>query len=223
MNRSLLFAVIMSAFAMSQGAGAGVIYGDIAGNTNSSGWGVGPGGGVNNYVAEGFTMTGAYNLQSVDILLSQFHTNPGSTLALSIFSNNAGVPGTDQYDLATNISIPLSGSAADVNLTGTGSFLLSPGVTYWLELYATNPSSATGSDAVWDGAVAVSTFAIVAPTGVGATEVGQRRTFGSGTSTSELRTAFQLNGILVPEPSTLVLGLFAASAFGALAIRKRRA
>ena len=168
------------------------IYGDIAGgNQVFSGYGIGPGGGTNNYIAEGFTMTNYYDLQSVDIILSQFQPQAGSNFALSIFSNGPGnVPGTDLYDLSTNISIPTSGSPATVNLTGTGHFLLNNNTTYWLELYATNPSSPIGSALQWDGVYTPNFSGFATPTGPGATEVGQIRTFSGGVTTSELRRRF---------------------------------
>jgi PEP-CTERM motif len=200
---------------------AALIYGDIAGgNQVGSGYAVGPGGGINNFIAEGFTMTGSYNLQSVDVILSQFQTNPGSNIALSIFSDNGGAPGSDLYDLSTGINIPLSGSPATVNLTGSGSFLLNAGTTYWLEMYATNPSSQTGTTAQWDGEFTPTVSGFATPSGPGAIEVGQQRTFSGGTTTSELRTAFQLNGVTtVPEPSTLTL--LALGAVG-LAVMRRQ-
>lgn len=208
MTKSIYAGVFtLIAAAVSQFARADVIYGDIAGgNQIFSGYGMGPGGGVNNYIAEGFTMSANYNLQSVDIILSNFQSQAGSNFALSIFSNGPGnVPGTNLYNLSTIISIPTSGTPTTVNLTGSGSFLLSAGATYWLELYATNPSSPVGSTLQWDGAYTPTFSGFATPTGPAAVEVGQRRTF-AGTTTSELRTAFQLNGVPVPEPSTLTLG-----------------
>ncbi len=214
-QRSLIALAVLAVFAgpllYAPTAGASLIYGDIAGgNQVFSGYGMGPGGGINNYIAEGFTMTGNYNLQSVDIFLSSF-------------SDNAGVPGTDLYDLATAISIPLSGTPADVNSAGTGSFTLTAGMTYWLELYATNPSSATGDTAQWDGEFTPTLSGFAIPTGPGAVEVGQRRTFSGGTRTDELRTAFQLNGVaIVPEPSSfalVALGLGVLTGFG---LRRRQ-
>jgi hypothetical protein len=219
----IVVAFVASVLAMSQRARAVDIYGDIAGgNQVGSGYEIGPGGGVNNAIAEGFTMTGSYNLQSVDVILSQFLTNAGSNIALSIFSDIAGVPGTDLYDLSTGISIPLSGSPATVNLTGTGSFILNAGLTYWLEMYATNPSSQTGTTAQWDGEFTPSSSGFATPTGPGATEVGQRRTFSGGTTTSELRTAFQLNGVSVPEPSSIVLAAFGFAGLAAWGWRWRK-
>ncbi len=191
------------------------IYGDIAGNIVGSGYGMGPGGGVNNFIAEGFTMTGTYNLQSVDIILSLFSSAQGSNFALSIFSDNNG-PNTDLYDLSTNVT-GSAGAPADANFTGSGSFILNAGTKYWLELYATNPASQTGSTLQWDGEFSqiTPTTVFATPSGPGATEIGQLRTFSGGVTTSELRTAFQLNGVLVPEPSSLILlGLSGLSLFG---------
>ena len=220
MKRFIAAIFLIVTIAYSMPANADDIYGDIGGtNQIFSGYGLGPGGGVNNYIAEGFTMTGSYNLQSVDVNLSQFQAAAGSNIALSIFSDNAGVPDSDLYDLSTNISVPSSGSPVSFNFTGSGSFILNAGTTYWLEMYATNPSSGTGTTVQWDGAV-TSSFGIATPTGPGATEVGQRRTFGGGTSTTDLRTAFQLNGVsVVPEPSTITL--FSIGALGLLFARRR--
>lgn len=216
-----LFVAVLSILT-SRAVLADAIYGDIAGgNQVFSGYGMGPGGGTNNYIAEGFTMTNYYDLQSVDIILSQFQSQAGSNFALSIFSNGPGnVPGTDLYDLSTNISIPLSGSPATVNLTGTGHFLLNNNTTYWLELYTTNPSSQTGSTLQWDGEYTPNFSGFATPTGPGAIEVGQIRTFSGGVTTGELRTAFQLNGVAVPEPSTVILAMLGGLAL--LAIQRRR-
>jgi len=126
MKSTLLCTVMTSALVMSQEASAGVFYGDIAGNSVASGYEVGPGGGVDNAIAEGFTMTQSYNLTSVDIFVSSFAAGTGSNLALSIYSNNgSNNPGTDLYDLSTNVT-----GNGQLNFAGTGSFLLSAGTTY---------------------------------------------------------------------------------------------
>jgi hypothetical protein len=204
---------------MSLTARAAVIYGDIAGNTAFSGFNVGSGGGVNNAIAEGFTMTGKYNLQSVDIILSNFTPGTGSNLALSIYSDAGNKPGVDLYDLATNIVIPASGPPTQFNFTGTGSFILNAGTKYWLDFYATNPASATGNEVTWVGESGT-------PIGPGATEIGQERSVGAGNppsgppSTTELRTAFQLNGVAVPEPVSIVLAGVASMLGLVLAARR---
>lgn len=213
----LLMVIVASTFRVAHGVA--LIYGDIAGgNQVFSGYTLGPGGGTNNFIAEGFTMTGSYNLQSVDVILSNFQTSAGSNIALSIFSDIGGAPGSDLYDLSTSINIPLSGSPATVNFTGSGSFILNAGTTYWLNMYATNPSSQTGTTTEWDGEYTPTLSGFATPTGPIATEVGQRRTFLFGsTSTNELRTAFQLNATAVPEPSTLAL-----LTLGGVGLRMRR-
>lgn len=220
--------VVLSILGMSQGAAATLIYGDIAGGNNVfSGYNLGPGNSSNNSIAEGFTMTQSYNLESVDLYLSQFLPQAGSDIALSIYSNNGGNnPGTDLYDLSTNITLAVNGPVTQVNFTGTGSFSLTTGTKYWLVLYATNPASPTGSNVEWDGEYKPDFSAPAVPAGPGATEVGQLRSIGSGNppsgspSTSELRTAFQLNGSPTPEPSSLLLG--GLGALGLLATRRRQ-
>lgn len=194
---------------------AGVIFGDIAGNQTYSGYGVGPGGSANNSIAEGFTVTQTTTLASVEIYLSQFNSASGSNIALSIYSNSGGYPGTDLYDLSTNVTLPsLSGTPTLVTYTGTGAFTLTAGTTYWLNLYATNPSSGTGSNIQWDGVID-SGFNYVNPTGAGATNIGQLRSVGDGNpptstgsgtpATTGLITAFQLNSAVVPEPTSFAL------------------
>lgn len=222
--------VVLSILALSQDASAAVLYGDIAGgNQVGSGYGMGPGGGVNNAIAEGFTVTQSFNLQSVDIILSQFQSQAGSNFALSIYSNNgSNNPGTDLYDLSTNVTLATSGTPTQVNFAGTGSFPLVVGTKYWLNLYATNPASSTGNSVQWDGEFTPNDSGFATPTGSNATEVGQLRSIASGNpptgtpSTSELRTAFQLNGTPTPEPSSLVLGAFGALGLLARGRRQRR-
>jgi hypothetical protein len=195
---------------------ATAIFGDIAGTVPFSGYEVGPGGGINNAIAEGFTMTGDYNLQSVDITLGDYTHAAGSNLVLSIYSNNgSNNPGSDLYDLSTNVTGPVSPNPVQtINFTGTGSFILHSGTTYWLNLYASVPASATGDTVLWVGAnTGNPTFIDVNPTGVGATDIGQLRSIQSGNppvgtpqfAPGDRRTAFQLNGVAVPEPSSVLL------------------
>ena len=157
-------------------------------------------------------MTQTTSLASVSVYLSQFSAGAGSDLALSIYSSSGGTPGTDLYDLSTNVTVPgpTSGTPALETFAGSGSFTLSAGTTYWLDLYAINPGSQTGTYLQWDGAYD-SGFNQVNPAGTGATDIGQLRSVGAGNpptgtpSTSELRTAFQLNGDSVPEPAIFTL------------------
>ncbi len=206
-----LAVVVASALATPERATAATIYGDIVGNAAGSGYGTGIG--VNHAVADGFTMTQSYNLASVDLVLSEFTAQAGSNLALSIYSDNGGSPGTDLYDLSTNVVGTSSGTPATANFSGSGSFLLTAGTTYWLDLYATNTASSTGNSLNWVGEFNGGSPAT--PAGVGATEVGQERTvFGSNPppgppDITDLRTGFQLNGTAVPEPSSISLAALA--------------
>jgi hypothetical protein len=203
---------------------ATIIIGDIAGNITFPGYNVGVGGGLDNAVAEGFTVTQTTTLTSADLYLSEFAPAAGSNLALSIYSNSGGTPGTDLYDLSTNVTGSSSGTATLATFSGSGSFTLNAGTTYWLDLYATNPTSPTGTSVQWNGAL-TSGFADVNPTGPGATDVGQLRSLGAGNppsgtpSTSERRTSFQLNG--VPEPGTFTLAGSTLLAIGISYLRRR--
>ncbi len=220
-----LAGVAAALFAASS-ASAAVIYGDIAGNAVGSGYPMGPGGGLDNAIAEGFTMTGIYNLQSVDIILTNFTTGAGSNFALSIYSDAGNKPGVDLYDLSSDVTLPNSSSPTTVNLTGSGSFILNAGTKYWLDFYATNPASQTGNMVQWDGEFTPGFTGFATPTGPAATEIGQERSVQSGNPpvgppvTNELRTAFELNGVVVPEPASIVLAAIAA-ALGLLAMSHR--
>jgi hypothetical protein len=193
---------------MAMNGNAAVFFGDLAGNQVFSGYGIAPGGGVNNAIAQGFLMTQTISLTSVDLMLQNYQGGAGSGLALSIYSDAGNKPGIDLYDLSTNISIPSSGSPALASFSGTGSYTLLAGTQYWLNLYATTPSSPSGASVQWSG-VLDSGFSQVDPSGSDAVDIGQLRSVGNGNSfsgtpsTSELRTAFQLNG--VPEPAGLAL------------------
>ena len=197
---------------------AAIVFGDIAGNQVNSGYGVGPTGGLNNAIAEGFTMTQTISLASVDLYLSNFAPAAGSNLALSIYSDSGGLPGSNLYNLSTNVTAGASATPVLVTFSGTGSFTLTSGTKYWLDFYATNPASGTGNSVQWDGVVDPG-FALVNPSGSGATDVGQLRSVGGGNtfsgspSTSQLRTAFELNS--VPEPAGIALlglgGIFLAA------------
>lgn len=219
-HRAAMVAVALAVATICNASGS-AFFGDVAGNQPFSGYGIAPGGGVNNAIAQGFLMTQTLSLSSVDLILQNFQPAAGSNLALSIYSDAGNKPGVDLYDLSTNISIPTSGSPAQVTFSGSGSFTLNSGTTYWLNLYATNPSSPTGTSVQWTGALSPG-FTQVNPSGSSASDVGQLRSIGNGNSfsgtpsTSELRTAFQLNS--VPEPSGLVL----LALGGALITRRHR-
>jgi hypothetical protein len=188
---------------------ADAFFGDIAsGNFFGSGYFVGPGGGLDNAIAEGFTMTQNYKLTSVDLVLSNFTAaTGGGSLTLSIYSNNgSNNPGTDLSDVSTSVTGTTSGTPTLASFTLASSLLLSAGTTYWLNL----SSSAGGPTVLWAGAFS-SSFNQINPSGIGATDLGQLRSVGSGSpptgtpSTSELRTSFELNGSAVPEPGSIVL------------------
>lgn len=210
----LLLAAALAGSAPARGA---VILGNLAGNSFSSGYFVGPGGGLNNSIVQGFTMTDTYNLQSVTLYLSNFTANASNPIRLSIYSNKVisghNAPDANLYNLSTNVIGTVLGTPTVANFTGTGSFLLEEGKTYWLNLYSSNPASGSTSNILWNLASPSS------PTGPGATYLGQTRSVGAGNpptgapSLSEARTAFQLNGTLVvPEPSALFLSALGSAA-----------
>jgi hypothetical protein len=113
-------------------ASAGVIFGNIAGNTFGSGYYVGPGGGLNNSLVEGFTMTQTMNLSSVDLMLSNYSSGGTGNLALSIYSSVANQPSANLYTLSSNVTATTSGTPTLTTFSGTGSFTLTSGTSYLL-------------------------------------------------------------------------------------------
>lgn len=109
-------------------------------------------------------------------------------------------------------------------LVGGMRVLLSGGTKYGLDLYATNPSSTTGSYIQWAGSS-------TSPSGAGFVDLGQLRSVSAGnppTGTpnfSERRTAFEIHAELqaVTEPGSTLLALSAFAAVGLGAkLRSRR-
>jgi hypothetical protein len=209
-------------------ARAGIFFGDIAGNQQFSGYFVG-GSGLNGSFAQGFSMTNTYNLTSVDLILNNYTATAGSSLVLSIYSNNgSNDPGTDLYDLSTNVTGPSGPTSSVVSFSGTGSFTLAAGTKYWLDLYSTAPTANIATQVEWIG-VLNSGFGFVNPSGVGATDMGQIRRVGGNPPTGSpnpnelLRTGFELNGTVVsavPEPASLVM--LAIGGLGAAAFARTR-
>lgn len=88
---------------------------------------------------------------------------PGDALRVSLYSNNAGVPGV-QLDTGTISGLGKSSNWIGVNLTGAATII--PGVTYWIVVERTGANSSEnyymigvdgedlgiGSYALWDGA-----------------------------------------------------------------------
>ena len=130
--RAVLLMVLLFGLSATLEVRATTFFGDISGNQIASGYTVGPGGGLDNGVAEGFTMTQTMSLTSVDIYLSQFQAASGSNLALSIFSDASGLPGSDLYDLSTNVLGTTLSTPTEATFSGTGSFTLNGGTNYRL-------------------------------------------------------------------------------------------
>jgi len=214
----MVLAVLTALASVATTAQAGLIIGDIAGNQASSGYNVGGGSGLNNAIAEGFTMTSTLQLGSVKLILANFVQGTGGNLRLSIFSNSPNnLPGSNLYDLSTNVTGTTSGTTTIATFTASTPFTLTAGTTYWLDLYSSNPGSSSASSVTWVGEVKPPTSAKVNPTGPDATDVGQLRSIGGGNSfsgtpsTTDLRTGFEIvaeDVAVVPEPSTIIPGGF---------------
>ena len=166
-------------------------------------------------------MTQSFDLTSVDVILSSFISRPGSNFVLSIYSNDdSNNPGIDLYDLSTNVV-----GTGQLEFHGIGFVPPPAGTTYWLDLYASNPASPTGNTVHWAGEFTQASHAL--PVGAGVTDLGQLRSVGDGNpptgtpNITERRTGFQLNGVAVPEPSSLVLCAIGFIGLAAWGVRRR--
>jgi hypothetical protein len=168
------------------------------------------------YYAQGFT-TGAllYNIDSVDLALGVTNAGNGTPL-LRIYSNNAGVPGTDLGAVFTN---PTLGTRAIYNLSLTNPFALAASTSYWLVL--SDGKAGTNTKFNWYYSNTFSSPA--ARNSSGFTFPNGARSIHGATSwttnTNFAQTGVTINATAVPEPSTRG---FAAMVTGLTALVTRR-
>ncbi|MBV8130878.1 MAG: PEP-CTERM sorting domain-containing protein [Planctomycetaceae bacterium] len=154
--------------------------------------------------AMGFTMgSSSYALTDAKLVLAL--TDPSSNAPLLQLQNNvSGAPGTS---LLTFTNPSLSAGTATYTFAPSTAFTLQSNTTYWLDLTSSN---ANGGPFFWLGNNPGST-----PTGSGATFFG---------TTNGVLNSFQVDGVLVPEPSTLFIVVATAplSGLGFWCFKRRR-
>jgi|SRR5271165_4115345 len=154
----------------------------------------------------GFTMgSSSYALTDAELRLGLI--DPSSTAPLlQLWSNASGKPGTS---LLTFTNPSLSTSPHTYTFAPSTAFTLQSNTTYWLDLTS---SSTTGAFFLWLGSNPA-----VTPTGSGATFFGT-------TNANGVLDSFQVDGILVPEPSTLFIVAATAplSGLGFWCFKRRR-
>ncbi len=169
---------------------------------------------------------GNYNMPAgttgnvIDVFVTSDVTVQGLNFIMDSNSNAAGGP------LITAVDIVGAGTVFFGNNTGQGGTPAPPA----LKIKQTT-TTASGSVGPWasPSLLAHVTFSTVGVnTGVYALRIKGMATSGGGATTSFAVVALDQNAsqngtiTVVPEPTTLVLGLFAAAGLGAVAIRNRR-
>src|SRR5271165_365111 len=154
--------------------------------------------------AMGFTMgSSSYALTDAKLVLEL--TDPSSNAPLLQLQNNvSGAPGRS---LLTFTNPSLSAGTATYTFAPSTAFTLQSNTTYWLDLTS---SSTTGAFFLWVGSNPA-----VTPTGSGATYFG---------TTNGVLDSFQVDGVIVPEPSTLFIVVATAplSGLGFWCFKRRR-
>jgi hypothetical protein len=163
---------------------------------------------ANNWLAASFTMGSLpYILSDVQVRLS----NPVASTTFVLESNAGGAPSGTILSTFTG-SLP-SGTNT-ITLNAGPSITLAAGTTYWLVGHTTTASTA------W-----IKSNPQTSPSGSGAT-FGQYSSSNNAGSTWTLFTSsspkFQLDGIAIPEPSSLALVGTVACVGGAVGWRRRR-
>lgn len=173
------------------------INGNIAGTSPGTGTAFGSGS-TTIYKAAGFTMPSGlgYTLDNAVLTL----TADAQAMPMVSIWSGASAPTTQ---LVTLVNSDGYNGQNDYTFTPTAPFTLQPDTTYWLYMQA-DPTSAAYT---WD-ATTPSTI----PTGV-ATHVG----YLFNGSPSTFRNRFQINGTIVPEPTSLAL----LGGLALLALRRR--
>ncbi len=154
----------------------------------TTGYPIGQVGSTNFAVADQFTPLASGDLASITLALG--HLTGGTTLNVSVDTDNGGKPGATLASLTANVSDPFGTNV--VTLDTTSGPLLQAGTPYWLVVSSSSGGFAFNFNNIGD--------------------IGPHGTSINGGAFSVANTtlgAFSVSGNVaaVPEPSTLVLGL----------------
>jgi len=122
---------------------------------------------------EFYTGATAVTLSSIQFVLSATNTADGGTIAVALFSDNAGAPGTSIQTLGTINDSSLSTTAQTITFNVSSSPTLTSGTQYWIELLG------TGSSASWSYSTAAT------GTGVSGESSDPNAGAGNGVSTTQ--------------------------------------
>jgi hypothetical protein len=153
-------------------------------------------------LAQSFTM-GTQPLTLSDVTLKIDRLNGGGGISVTVFSDNAGVPGSS-LQILSGPSDPLPGqpSGTTGNVDYTGNLSLSPSTTYWIEVRTSNGNN---SGYAW--------WETLTPSNAGSGTLGAWAVGGNGMTpywhNNGTTRAMLLSVTAVPEPSqgALVVGL----------------
>lgn len=171
--------------------------------------------------ALGFTMTGTFSVTSLSLRLSSVSGGTDDPL-ISIWTGTTAP--VSQVGTFTNPAAFLGAASTTYTFTPSGTITLSAGTSYFIVVQQLNT---TGPDYgfIWDNGGTTTSNTNTVPTGTGATNGSS--VFGGGPAATSINQAsgrfnwYQLEGTLVPEPSSsLLLGAGFATA---LLRRSRRA
>jgi hypothetical protein len=222
--KTLLLALLLFAGQRSQAVDVG-FYGnlDISASVGNTGSTVGGASGA--MFAQGFTMGSTKKYSFERFYLGEGNVVNGGTPLVSIYSDNAGAPGTAlTSNLWDGTAASLSPNATFMNVATP--FELSAGTKYWF-VVSEATSGAAGASFAW-----VDSSPAVLPsdyftTGSGVTYLGTKTktTTTAWTTSPNGNLGFRLGGTptAVPEPSTYVMISAAMGVLGVIARRNKSA
>ena len=192
---------------------ADIIYSNLGpGGSFSSvnGWTIGypfKPGEVGQSVAYSFTPSGDFYLSSVDLAVGNRNPTSSSDFTVAIYSDLSGAPDT-VLTTASGIAPLGCPPAVTTSVLFSGSTLLSSGSRYWIGLH---PAAAEPTDLSWWwnlNADLKSTFWF-------SNTPSQVLLGGSWENTSTvIECAYQVNGVVVPVPGAVLLGMLGLSVAG---------
>lgn len=221
---TLLFAILLFAGQRSEAADVG-FFGNLSNGTSVGATGSTVGGASGAIFAQGFTMGSTLQYALQRFTLGEGNGADGGTPMVSIYSDNAGAPGTALTSNLWDNSPASTTPGSKIVPLGT-SFNLLTNTKYWFVVSEAN-SGAAGASFDWvnssPGELPTDKFA----TGSGVTYLGTmtKTTSTAWTTAPNGFLGFRLSGAstAVPEPSTYVMISAAMGVLGVIARRNKSA